>query len=45
MIQRQFQATRYFTVLIGLLRDRSLFLEEICSGIKISSKSTALLIC
>jgi hypothetical protein len=45
MIQRQFQATRYFTVLIGLLRDRSLFLEEICSGIKLSSKSTALLIC
>jgi hypothetical protein len=45
MIQRQFQATRYFSILIGLLRDRSLFLEEICSGIKLSSKSTALLIC
>jgi hypothetical protein len=30
MIQRQgqVQATRYFTTLIGLLRDRSLFLEE-----------------
>lgn len=45
MIQRQFQASRYFSILIGLLRDRSLFLEEICSGIKLSSKSTALLIC
>lgn len=45
MIQRQFQATRYFSVLIGLLRDRSSFLEEIRSGIQLKSKSTALLIC
>ena len=45
MIQRQFQATRYFNVLIGLLRDRSLFLEEIRSGIKLETKITALLIC
>jgi hypothetical protein len=45
MIQRQFQATRYFTVLIGLLRDRSLFLEEIRSGIKLETKIIALLIC
>jgi hypothetical protein len=45
MIQRQFQATRYFNVLIGLLRDRSLFLEEIRSGIKLEIKITALLIC
>lgn len=45
MIQRQFQATRHFTVLIELLRDRSSFLEDIRSGIKLKSKSTALLIC
>jgi len=45
MIQRQFQATRYFTVLIGLLRDRSTFLEEIRSGVKLDTKNTALLIC
>ncbi|AFZ16165.1 hypothetical protein [Allocoleopsis franciscana] len=45
MIQRQSQATKSFSVLIGLLRDRSAFLEEIRSGAKLSSKSTALLIC
>lgn len=45
MIQRQFQATRYFTVLIGLLRDRSAFLEEIRSGVKLDAKNTALIIC
>ncbi len=45
MIERQFQATKSFNVLIGLLRDRTLFLEEIRSGIKLKSKSTALLIC
>lgn len=45
MIERQSQATKSFSVLIGLLRDRSAFLEEIRSGVKLSSKSTALLIC
>jgi len=45
MIQGQFQATRYFSVLIGLLGDRAAFLEEIRSGIKLKSKNTALLIC
>ncbi|HEY9902611.1 MAG TPA: actin-binding WH2 domain-containing protein [Candidatus Sericytochromatia bacterium] len=45
MIQRQFQATRYFSVLIELLRDRSLFLEEIRSGVKLETKNTALLLC
>ena len=45
MIQRQFQATRYFSVLIGLLRDRASFLEEIRSGLKLETKSTALLLC
>jgi len=45
MIERQFQATRHFTILIELLRDRASFLEEIRSGIKLKSKSTAVLIC
>jgi len=45
MIQRQFQATRYFSVLIGLLRDRASFLEEIRSGLKLETKNTALLLC
>ncbi|HEY9674264.1 MAG TPA: actin-binding WH2 domain-containing protein [Waterburya sp.] len=45
MIQRKSQTTRYFSVLIELLRDRALFLDEIRSGIKLKSKSTALLIC
>ncbi len=45
MMQRQSQATKSFSVLIGLLRDRAAFLEEICSGVKLKSKSTALLIC
>lgn len=45
MVQNQFQATKSFTVLIGLLRDRTSFLEEIRSGIKLKTKSTALLIC
>jgi hypothetical protein len=45
MIQRQFQATRSFNVLIGLLRDRSAFLEEIRAGIKLETKNTALLLC
>lgn len=45
MAQRQFQGTKYFTVLTELLRDRSLFLEDIRSGIKLESKNTALFIC
>ncbi len=45
MIKRQFQGTRHFAVLISLLRDRSLFLEEVRSGIKLESKNTALFIC
>lgn len=35
---------KYFTVLITLLRDRTLFLEEIRQGIKIESKIISLLI-
>ena len=45
MMQNQFQATKSFTVLIKLLRDRTSFLDEIRGGIKLKSKSTALLIC
>lgn len=45
MAQRQFQATRYFSVLIDLLRDRSKFLEEIRSGVKLETKNAALLLC
>lgn len=45
MAQRQFQGTRHFAVLTELLRDRSLFLEDIRSGIKLESKNTALFIC
>src|SRR6478672_3242268 len=44
-MQRQFQATRYFNTIIGLLRDRQVFLEDIWQGIKLESKITALLIC
>jgi hypothetical protein len=45
MIQRQSHATKYFTVLIGLLRDRQLFLEQIRQGIQLPTKITALLVC
>ena len=45
MIKRQFQGTKHFAVLISLLRDRSLFLEEVRSSIKLESKNTALFIC
>ena len=44
-MQRQFQVSRYFEVLIGLLRDRKVFLNEIRQGIRLPSKITALLIC
>ncbi len=45
MIQRQFQTTKHFNVLIGLLRNRTAFLEEIRDGIKLETKNTALLLC
>lgn len=45
MIERQQPLTRYFSVLIGLLRDRALFLEEIRTGIRLDRKITALLLC
>lgn len=45
MIKRQSQSTKYFSVLIGLLRDRKAFLVEIRDGVKLESKNTALLLC
>lgn len=45
MLKRQSQSTRYFSVLIGLLRDRKAFLEEIREGIKLETKNAALLLC
>ncbi|HEY9652835.1 MAG TPA: actin-binding WH2 domain-containing protein [Coleofasciculaceae cyanobacterium] len=45
MIERQQPMTRYFSVLIELLRDRALFLEEIRTGIRLNRKITALLLC
>lgn len=45
MLKRQFQGTRYFSVLISLLRDRALFLDEVRAGIRLGRKSTALFIC
>lgn len=45
MIKRQFQGTRYFGILISLLRDRSLFLQEVRAGISLEKKNTALFIC
>jgi hypothetical protein len=37
------QMARYFAVLIGLLRDRSGFMEEIRSNVRIQNKIIALL--
>lgn len=43
--RQQFQGTKYFGVLIELLRDRQVFLEEIREGVRLESKVTALLVC
>jgi hypothetical protein len=45
MIKREFQATHYFTVLMGLLRDRQGFMEEIRQGVRLPSKIISLLVC
>ena len=44
MIQKQSQGITYFTVLIGLLRDRQSFLEEIRQKVRLQTKSIALLV-
>ncbi len=45
MIERQSSGIKYFTVLIGLLRDRQAFLEEITQGVRLPSKIISLLVC
>ncbi|BAY61689.1 actin-binding WH2 domain-containing protein [Tolypothrix sp. FACHB-123] len=45
MIERQSSGIKYFTVLIGLLRDRQNFLEEITQGIRLPNKIISLLVC
>ncbi|MFB2836023.1 actin-binding WH2 domain-containing protein [Floridanema evergladense] len=44
-MQHSFKMSNYFGVLIGLLRDRKGFLEEIRQGTKINHKIIALLVC
>lgn len=44
MLQKKTQGTQHFTVLLGLLRDRQNFLEEIRQGIKLQSKATSLFV-
>jgi hypothetical protein len=43
-IQMQFQAARYFSVMLDLLRDRQGFLEEIRSQVRLQNKVIALLV-
>lgn len=45
MIKQEFQTTHYFTVLMGLLRDRQGFMEEIRQGVRLPHKITSLLVC
>ncbi|MBW4564068.1 MAG: actin-binding WH2 domain-containing protein [Mojavia pulchra JT2-VF2] len=45
MIERQSPGTKYFAVLINLLRDRQAFLEEISQGVRLPSKIISLLVC
>ena len=45
MIERNSIRVKYFAVLIGLLRERQGFLEEIRQGIKLPSKIISLLVC
>ena len=45
MIERNSIKVKYFAVLIGLLRERQSFLEEILQGIRLPSKIISLLVC
>ncbi|MBW4641538.1 MAG: actin-binding WH2 domain-containing protein [Goleter apudmare HA4340-LM2] len=45
MMERQSTSIKYFTVLIGLLRDRKVFLEEVSQGVRLPSKIISLLVC
>jgi hypothetical protein len=45
MIEQKYKSGKYFTVLIGLLREREAFLEEIRQGVRLSHKIISLLVC
>ncbi len=45
MIERKSSGIKYFAVLIGLLRDRQGFLEEIRQGVRLPNKIISLLVC
>jgi hypothetical protein len=45
MIERKSLNIKYFTVLLGLLRDRQTFLEEIRHSVRLPSKIISLLVC
>ncbi|WP_103126499.1 actin-binding WH2 domain-containing protein [Nostoc cycadae] len=45
MMERKAGSIKYFAVLIGLLRDRQGFLDEVRQGIRIPSKIISLLVC
>jgi hypothetical protein len=45
MIERNSIKVKYFAILIGLLRERQGFLEEIRQGVRLSSKIISLLVC
>ena len=44
MLQKNKQGIQHFNVLLGLLRDRQNFLEEIQQGIRLQSKATSLFV-
>jgi uncharacterized membrane protein len=44
MLKKKSQGIRHFNVLLGLLRDRQNFLEEIQQGIQLQSKATSLFV-
>ncbi|MBE9004859.1 actin-binding WH2 domain-containing protein [Fortiea sp. LEGE XX443] len=45
MIERKSVGIKYFAVLIGLLRDRQGFLEDVRQGVRLPSKIISLLVC
>ncbi len=45
MIDKPSSGIKYFAVLIGLLRDRQMFLEEVRQGIRLPIKIISLLVC
>ncbi|MFB2917824.1 MULTISPECIES: actin-binding WH2 domain-containing protein [Aerosakkonema] len=45
MLEKKIDGKNYFNVLIGLLRDRQNFMEEIRQGVRLQHKIIALLVC